>query len=519
MAERAPDRPAMIIAETGQHRTYAELDERSARLASYFAVRGLQRDDTVLVVLGNDLIWGEVCWACWRSGLCLGAANFHLTSAELAPILEDAAPRAIVTSRRVLPNLRAAAEQAGLDHGVLWLVVDETGEPSGPDAALNYERIIASTPRDPDLVETVGGRLLFSSGTTGRPKPFRVPPQQIHPSELPVRSGGLMTSLGFDDTGNVLLVPGPAYHAGPLGFLQSLHQLGGTVVLMQKFDPEGALAAIERYRVTHSQWVPTMFVRLLRLPAEVRHRYDLSSHRVAVHAAAPCPPEVKREMLTWWGPIVHEYYGASEGYGRTTIGPEEWLAHPGSVGRSVQSTVHIADESGRLLPTGQVGAVWFAKPDAEEPERAADGTADLAATPGWGTVGDLGYLDDDGFLYLTGRQGQTIITGGVNVYPREVEDLLAPHPKVDDIAVLGVPDPEFGEQVKAVVVPADGSEPGPSLADELITYCRERLAHFKCPKSVDFTDSLPRTDTGKIRHKPLRDQYWSVASSQPTRST
>jgi long-chain acyl-CoA synthetase len=325
----------------------------------------------------------------------------------------------------------------------------------------------------------------------------------VHPDEVGVRSAGLMRSLHFDDTGNVLLVPGPAYHAGPLGFLQSVHQLGGTVVLMQRFDPEQALAAIERFAVTHSQWVPTMFVRLLRLPAEIRSRYDLSSHRVAVHAAAPCPPQVKQAMLDWWGPIVHEYYGASEGYGRTTIGPHEWLARPGSVGRSVGSRIHIADEDGRLLPPGGIGTVWFAAPGADEPARAADGTADLAATAGWGTVGDLGHLDADGYLFLTGRAGQTIITGGVNVHPREVEDLLTGHSAVADVAVLGVPDPEFGERVMAVVVP-EGT-PDTHLGDELIAYCREHLAHFKCPRTVELVDDLPRSDAGKILLQPLRD--------------
>ncbi|WP_103382463.1 AMP-binding protein [Pseudonocardia dioxanivorans] len=492
-AALAPDRPAMVVAETGETRTYAELDEQSARLATLLRTEGLGPGDTVVVVLGNDVRWGEICWACWRSGLYLGAVNRHLTASELVPVLADAAPRAIVTSRDLLPTLRAAA--ADLADDVLWLVVDD-----------GYDARLADTPRDPALVETAGGRLLFSSGTTGRPKPFRVPPRDLHPDELPVRSAGLMRSLEFDDTGNVLLVPGPAYHAGPLGFLQSVHQLLGTVVLMQRFDPEAALAAIERYRVTHSQWVPTMFVRLLRLPAQVRERYDLSSHRVAVHAAAPCPPQVKRAMLDWWGPIVHEYYGASEGHGRTTIGPYEWLARPGSVGRSVESTIHVADDAGRLLPPGEIGTVWFAKPGAALPARADDGTADLAATPGWGAVGDLGYLEDDGYLYLTGRAGQTIITGGVNVYPREVEDVLVGHPAVADVAVLGVPDAEFGEQVKALVV-AEGVEPGPALADELISWCRDRLAHFKCPRSVDFADALPRSDAGKIRLAELRERY------------
>ncbi|WP_428499776.1 AMP-binding protein [Pseudonocardia sp.] len=496
MAELAPQRPAMIEATRGEVRTYADLDDRSARLATLLRARGVDPGETVLVVLGNDVRWGEITWACWRSGLYLGAANRHLTGPELVPILQDADPRVIVTSTDLLVGLRSAARDAGLPDTVLWLVTDD-----------GYDEALAATPRDRGLVETAGGRLLFSSGTTGRPKPFRVPPSDVHPAQVPVRSAGLMRSLEFDDTGNVLLVPGPAYHAGPLGFLQSLHQLGGTVVLMERFDPEAALAAIEQYRVTHSQWVPTMFVRLLRLPAEVRARYDLSSHRVAVHAAAPCPPAVKRAMLDWWGPIVHEYYGASEGYGRTTIGPHEWLAHPGSVGRPVGSTVHIADDAGRLLPAGEVGTVWFAKPGAAVPVRAADGSADLAATPGWGAVGDLGRLDDDGYLHLTGRRGQTIITGGVNVYPREVEDVLVTHPAVADVAVLGVPDPEFGEQVKAVVVAEDPAAAGPALADELVTFCRERLAGFKCPRSVDLVDALPRSDAGKIRLQTLRERY------------
>ena len=363
--------------------SYGELDDRSARLASLLRGRGLRSGDTLLILLGNDVRWGEVAWACWRSGLYLGAANAHLTAGELTPIFEDAAPRAVVTSAALLPVVRHAAREADLSQDVVWLVVGDASVASAAtEDVVDYETALAATPRDPDLHETAGGRLLFSSGTTGRPKPFRVHPQDVHPDELPVRSADLMRSLGFDDSGNVLLIPGPAYHAGPLGFLQSVHQMGGTVVLMERFDAEGSLAAIERYGVTHSQWVPTMFVRLLRLPDHVRTKFDLSTHRVAVHAAAPCPPEVKRAMLDWWGPIVYEYYGASEGYGRTTITPEEWLAHPGSVGRAVGSAVHIAEETGRLLPPGEVGVVWFERPGAASPDRRDDGTADLAGTAG-----------------------------------------------------------------------------------------------------------------------------------------
>jgi len=449
-----------------------------------------------------------VAWACWRSGLYLGAANSHLTAGELVPILDAAAPRAIVTSRALLATVLDGAEQAGLPAEVTWLVIDEDAAGPAVEGTVDYETALAGTARDSRLPETMGGRLLFSSGTTGRPKPFRVHPQDRHPDEVAVRSAGLMRALEFDDTGNVLLIPGPAYHAGPLGFLQSVHQLGGTVVLMRRFDAEGALAAIERYGVTHSQWVPTMFVRLLRLPERVRTAFDLSTHRVAVHAAAPCPPEVKRAMLDWWGPIVHEYYGASEGYGRTTITPKEWLAHPGSVGRSVESRIHVAGKAGRLLRPGEVGDVWFARVGAQVPRRGPDGAADLAATPGWGTVGDLGWLDEDGYLYLVGRTGQTIITGGVNVYPREVEDLLALHPQVGDVAVVGIPDPEYGEQVKAVVVPADGARADARLAEELIAYCRSRLAHVKCPRSVDFVKNLPRSDAGKLLVGVLRRRYW-----------
>lgn len=501
IARAAPDRPAMVLAETGETVTYGELDERSARLATALRAggSGLVDGDVVVILLGNDVRWGEVCWACWRSGLVLAAVNPHFTARELAPVLADAAPRVVVTTPDLAPVAAEALGAAARE--VRWLLVG--GSTGGED----LDALVARTPRDPDLPERAGGRLLFSSGTTGRPKPFRVAPRDVGPDEVGVRSAGLMRMLGFSAPGaaapDVLLVPGPAYHAGPIGFLQSLHQAGGTVVLMRRFDAEAALAAIERHRVTHSQWVPTMFVRLLRLPPDVRVRYDLSSHRVAVHAAAPCPPAVKQAVLEWWGPIVHEYYGASEGYGRTVIGPHEWLSHPGSVGRAVASTVHVTDDDGRALPPGEVGTVWFATPAAGEPLRRPDGAADLGATPGWGAVGDLGYLDADGFLHLTGRAGQTIITGGVNVYPREVEDLLGEHPGVDDVAVLGVPDDEFGERVAAVVVPAAGAT---DLADDLVGWCRARTTHVKCPREVHLVDVLPRNDTGKLLHRVLRER-------------
>ena len=504
VAAQFPDRPAMVEAESGRTVTYAELDDRSARLATLLRARGVRPGDTVLVLLDNDVRWGEVAWACWRTGLYLGAVNRHFGVDELVPVVEDAAPAVVVATMAITAAVRPGLIERGLLADVPWLVLDG----GGSDLAEDYETALASVTRAPDLVETAGGRLLFSSGTTGRSKPFRVHPQPVHPRDLPLRSGSLMRDLGSDDSGNVLLVAGPAYHAGPLGFLQQLHQLGGTVVLMRRFDAEAALAAIERHGVTHSQWVPTMFVRLLRLPEEVRGRYDLSTHRVAVHGAAPCAPAVKQAVMDWWGPIVHEYFGASEGYGRTSIGPREWLAHPGSVGRGVGSTVHVTDEAGRPLPAGEVGVVWFAAEGADTPARGPDGAADLAGTRGWGTTGDLGRLDEDGYLYLTGRSSQLIISGGVNVYPREAEDVLIGHPAVDDVAVLGVPDEEFGEQVKAVVVATAGVRADEALAAELVDWCRARLAHYKCPRSVDFVDALPRSDAGKVRLPELRARYW-----------
>ena len=333
-AQVRPDRPAVIMWPDGARLTYAELDERSARLAAVFRGAGARRGDTVALALQNDVRWAEVVWACLRSGLCIAPLNWHLTAAELTPLVEDTAPRVIVTSAALHPAMREAVRAARLSVPPLWLVVeaDEVWCGSRPAEVLDHDLTVAQTPRDRDLVETLGGRVLFSSGTTGRPRAFRVEPVDVHPAQARMRLGSLLEKLGFASGELTYLATGPAYHAGPFAFLQGVQQLGGTVVLMSGFDAEGALTAIEQHRVTHSQWVPTMFIRMLRLPVEIRRSHDLSSHRVAVHAGAPCPAEVKRAMLDWWGPIIHEYYGASEGFGSTAIGPGEWVEHPGSVG-------------------------------------------------------------------------------------------------------------------------------------------------------------------------------------------
>jgi long-chain acyl-CoA synthetase len=514
-AQVVPDRPAVIMSPGGARVTYAELDERSARLAAVFRAAGARRGDTVVLALPNDVRWAEVVWACLRSGLYIAPLNWHLTAAELTPLLEDAAPRVIVTSASLHPAMREAVRAARRGPAPLWLVAeaDEVWGGSRPADVLDHDLAVAETPRDHTLVETLGGRLLFSSGTMGRPKPFRVDPVDVHPADARMRLGSLLQKLGFTSGDLVYLATGPAYHAGPFAFLQAVHQLGGTAVMMPRFDPEGALAAIAEHGVTHSQWVPTMFIRMLRLPEEIRRAHDLSSHRVAVHAGAPCPVEVKTAMLDWWGPIIHEYYGASEGVGSTAIGPEEWLERPGSVGRPTDGDLHVTDVEGRDLPRGEVGIVWFRRPGASDPVRRPEGTADLAATPGWGTAGDLGHVDAAGYLHLTGRASHVIISGGVNIYPREIEDRLALHPAVADIAVIGVPHDEFGEQVKAIVQPTDDARPGPELAAELVRFCRDRLARHKCPRSVDFVERLPRSEAGKVLVAELRARYWPAPST------
>lgn len=496
-ARAHPDRAASVMADTGEQRTWAEVEERSAALATWLRRAGLDTGDVVVLVLPNDVRWAEIAWACWRSGLVLAPVNTHLGVEELRALVEVAGPAAVITDTELEEPVRAALEGAAGRLPAVLVV--------GRD----YDEAVTATTPDPALPETMGGRLMFSSGTTGRPKAYREEPPGLHPRDVPLRYRAMMEDVGMvpgpGEPAPIMYSPGPAYHTAPMGFMHAVHQLGGTVVTARRFDAERSLAAIEEHRVTHSLWVPTMFVRLLRLPEATRARHDLRSHRVAVHGAAPCPPSVKRAMLDWWGPILHEYYGSSEGYGRTAIGPEEWLAHPGSVGRPKGGSVRITDADGHDLATGEIGRVWLVRPDAAEPERAADGGADLEALPGWGWAGDLGYVDAEGYLYLTGRESQVIVTGGVNVHPREVEDLLALHPDVADVAVLGVPDEEFGEQVRAVVAPV--TTPREGLAEELVAHCRAELAHYKCPRAVDFVDAIPRNGAGKIVLDTLRQAY------------
>jgi long-chain acyl-CoA synthetase len=502
-AVTTPDKPALIMAGSGEVLTYRELDERSLRLANALRAAGLSKGDVVAVLSDNNLHAYEVYWAGVRSGLYVCAVNSHLQPDEVAYIVNDSGASALVVSA----GLGALPEQ----------VAELTSEVrvrlayGGPVAGYgDYEEALATASAEVPAVQPCGADLLYSSGTTGRPKGIRpeLPDRQVH------EPGNILVDLlrgfyGFDED-TVYLSPAPVYHAAPLRYCAAVHAIGGTVVMMERFEPEQALRAIERYEVTHSQWVPTMFVRMLKLDEQTRHRYDLSSHRNAVHAAAPCPIEVKRAMIEWWGPILQEYYSSTEGIGMTMIDSAQWLEKPGSVGRPLLGIVRVCDEAGDELPAGEVGTVFFEREEIEfeylgDPEKTRS-----AKHPGhlnWATTGDLGYLDEDGYLFLTDRKAFMIISGGVNIYPQEVEDVLALHPSILDVAVFGVPDPEMGEAVKAVVLPAPGARPGPELERQIIDHARERVAHYKVPRSVDFVDEMPRTPTGKLVKGKLKARY------------
>jgi len=498
-----PDKPAVIRAETGDVLTYAQLEDRSRRLARYLHDAGLRRGDHLALLTDNVPTAFEVYWAALRSGLYITAVNCHLSASEIAYIVDDCGATALVASARLAAQ--AAAIAADTPQVVLRLAFGGSIE-----GHRSYEDALAGTSDEPLPSQPRGTDMLYSSGTTGRPKGIKpaLPDREVH------EPGDTLTTVvepmyGFDpDT--VYLSPAPIYHAAPLRFSGVVQALGGTVVMMERFDPEQALAAIERYRVTHSQWVPTMFVRMLKLDAEVRARHDLSSLRVAIHAAAPCPPDVKRAMIDWWGPVLYEYYASTESNGITFVDSEQWLARPGTVGQAGMGVIRICDDEGLELPVGQIGTVYFERDEPSfeyhnDPDKTLQSRHPQHAT--WSTTGDVGYLDEDGFLFLTDRKAFMIISGGVNIYPQEIEDALALHPSVHDVAVIGVPDDEMGESVLAVVQPAAGAAPGVELADQLREFLRARIAHYKVPRRFEFATELPRTPTGKLVKGRLRDRY------------
>jgi long-chain acyl-CoA synthetase len=501
IAAEQPGKAAVIMAGTGQRITFAELDAAANRLAHVLFEAGLRPGDHIAFMLENRWEFLAVAWAAQRSGLYYTPVSSRLQSGEAAYIIDDCGAKVFIASKAVADV--AASLSAGTPRVQLRLMLDSVA-----DGFSSYEEVTAAAPATPLPHEAEGSDMLYSSGTTGRPKGVK-PPLPLSPMGTPDSLYRLISLLFPPDADSVYLSPAPLYHAAPLRYCLAMHRFGATVVVLEKFDPEQALAAIEAYRVTHSQWVPTMFIRMLKLPAEVRATFDLSSLRFAVHAAAPCPIPVKDQMIEWWGPVLHEYYSGTEAICFTYASSADWLAHKGTVGRSLVGEPHVCDENGEELPPGTIGTLYFSggPPFEYHGDPAKTAASRDPNGRGWATLGDVGYLDEDGFLYLTDRLSHMIISGGVNVYPQEAENLLAMHPKVADVAVIGVPDPDMGEQVKAVVQPAVLADAGPELAAELIAYCRDQLARYKCPRSVDFRAELPRLPTGKLLKRVLRDEY------------
>ncbi len=505
IAEKTPDKAAYIMAGSGRAVSYGELDRASNQGAQLFRALGLARGDVIAIFMENNPVYFQLCWAAHRSGLYYVCISSYLTAAEIDYILADSGARVFITSAaKAEASAELAHRMAGVDHRFM---VDGTVA-----GYRSYEDAIAELPTTPIADQAEGSDMLYSSGTTGRPKGIKVPLKDEPFGTPPTMLGLLRAYYGFGpDT--MYLSPAPLYHAAPLRFNLGLQRLGGTSVIMERFDPEQALAMIERYACGHGQFVPTMFVRMLKLPEAARRRYDVASMRVAVHAAAPCPVEIKRRMIDWWGPVITEYYAGTEGNGFCAINSAEWLAHPGSVGKALIGVLHILDDRLDELPVGEAGTIYFADGPEFSYHNDPKKTAESRSPQGWSTLGDVGYLDDEGYLYLTDRKAHMIITGGVNVYPQEIENLLVTHPKVLDVAVIGVPNQEFGEEVKAVVQPMAGVATGADLAAELIDFCRQSLSSVKCPRSIDFEAELPRQENGKLLKRLLKDRYWGAPGS------
>jgi acyl-CoA synthetase (AMP-forming)/AMP-acid ligase II len=498
-----PDKPAVIITGSGEVMTYGELEAASARGAHLFRSLGLRRGDNVAVMMKNQIEYFTVFWAAQRSGLYFVPVPSHLLQEEAAYIVKDCGAKLLILSSMVEAADAIVANRGSLIPGVEILSV---GEPIAGVRA--WSDCVAEQPDGPVAGQSAGAVMFYSSGTTGNPKGIRAvlpdgPYDAISRIETHIRN----EFKGTEDS--IYLSPAPLYHSAPTGVSTAFQRLGATVLVMERFDAEAMLAAIQNYRATHVQVVPTMFIRLLRLPEEVRSSYDLSSLVFAVHAAAPCPVEIKYRMLNWWGPIIYEYYAGSEVNGQTFISPDEWLRKPGSVGRPILGVLHICDKEGGELPVGEVGYIYFESPNDfayhNDPEKTAMSRHPVHKN--WSRIGDIGYVDDDGYLFLTDRDADMIISGGVNIYPQEIENLLILHPAVADVAVFGVPSEDMGEEVKAVVKPTNWDEAGAELATELIGFCRSQISHVKCPRSVDFERELPRQETGKLFKRKLKEKY------------
>jgi long-chain acyl-CoA synthetase len=500
-ARTQPNKIAYQMAGSAKAITYRELDELSNQGAHLFRKLGLAAGDHIALLIENRLAFMEICWAAQRAGLYYTAISRYLTQDEIAYIVRDCGAKLVVTSPKCADQVKGLVTGAPGDP--LFFMIDE---PQPGFRSFDAEAI--AQPTTPIADEVAGYDMLYSSGTTGRPKGIKRE-SESKPIDVP---NAFLRLLCADMCGmnsdSIYLSPAPLYHAAPLRFNMMAITLGGTSIIMESFDAEEFLKLVEKHKVTQSQLVPTMFVRMLKLPEEVRKRYDVSSLKGAIHAAAPCPIDVKARMIEWWGPILIEYYAGSEGNGVTVSTSQQWLDHRGTVGRAVVGKVRILDDNDEEAPTGQIGTVYFADAPVFSYHNDPEKTKRAYNARGWSTLGDVGYLDDEGFLYLTDRKSYMIISGGVNIYPQETEDVLITHADVADVAVFGVPNEEMGEEVKAVVQPHDMARAGKELEAELILFCRKHLSPIKCPKSIDFAAELPRTPTGKLVKRHLRDRYW-----------
>jgi len=494
------ERIAFVMCDSGEAVSFAELDTRTNQVAHTLRGCGAGHGDHVAILMKNQRRFLETCFGADRAGLYYTTISTRLTIEEIAYIVRDCAAKVLIVSDDMADE---AKRLRPLLPDSIRCFVTGSAIPGYED----WNALTDAAPRDAIRDQAQGLDMLYSSGTTGRPKGVKWPRPDAEAGQRTMLVNLLQPLFGYGPDCRYLS-PAPLYHAAPLRHCMTVIKMGGTVFVMSSFDAENSLKLIEQHQITHSQWVPTMFVRFLKLSSEFRESYDVSTLRVAVHAAAPCPIDVKERMIDWWGPILYEYYAGTENNGFCAITSEEWLSHKGSVGRAAQGVLHICDEEGNELGAGETGLVYFADGPVfsyhNDPER----TAQSRNSHGWTTLGDIGRLDDEGYLYLVDRRAFMIISGGVNIYPQEIESVLIGHPKVMDVAVIGVPNDDFGEEVKAVVQPTDFRDAGPVLETELIAYCKQNIASYKCPRSIDFDAELPRHPTGKLYKQLVRDRYW-----------
>ena len=504
-----PDTPAVIMAGSGETVSFAELETASNQSAHLLRHLGLNRGDTFALWSGNNARFLEIAWAMKCAGLYMVAIPSKLHADEAAYMINDSASSVVIVDASLAHAAALLERMQALCPGVEHCFTVRGDMPG----IARWESALQAMPSQLISDPSPGQAMMYSSGTTGKPKGVRQPlPEGAF--DMPHAFAPLMAQRYRSQPGTLFVSSAPLYHSGPLAMALAEQSLGATVLLFETFEPEAMLRAIERHRPQRGQFVPTMFIRLLKLPEAVRESYDVSSLEVAIHSAAPCPVETKRAMIAWWGPILEEIYGGTENAGSTMISSEEWLRKPGSVGRYARGSLRICDEAGELLPAGATGTIYFDTGARFEylndPEKTQN--ARHPRHPTWATFGDIGHLDEDGYLFLSDRKAFMIIAGGVNIYPQEAENVLLTHPAVADAAVFGVPDDDMGEQVKAVVQPVDWHAAGLALEAELIAYCRSKLASLKCPKSIDFVEQLPRDDAGKLAKRALRDHYWPAVT-------